>query len=319
VVVTASAGVTFFPADARHPEALLKNAEQALRAAREQGRHQVAFFSPAMQTALQNRMRLIADLRQAVETRQLALHMQPIVDMTSRRIVGAEALLRWEHSVHGQISPAVFIPLAEETGLITVIGDAVFRDAAHWAKRWIHLCGDTFHVAVNQSPIQFRNQQGVLAWLDHLKTIDLPAGNMVIEITEGLLLDADADTRTLLAQLQGAGLRLAIDDFGTGYSSLSYLHKFPVDLIKIDQSFVRDLSWESGARTLSESIVAMAHKLGISVIAEGVETAEQHEILMRAGCDCAQGYHYARPMSTTAFDSLLRETGGILPPLAASA
>ena len=226
--------------------------------------------------------------------------------MNTQRMRGAETLLRWHHPIRGIVPPSVFIPLAEETGLIVGIGNWVFQEASRWAKRWVDRTGGDFYVTVNQSPTQFRDPLSVMGWLDHLQDIELAARNMTIEITEGLLLHADAGTTDLISRLHRQGMRVAIDDFGTGYSSLSYLHKFPVDTIKIDQSFVRNLPLEEGVRTLSESIILMAHKLGMSVVAEGVETAEQHAILASAGCNGAQGYFYARPIEAGAFDQFVR-------------
>lgn len=312
IAITASAGVTFFPSDARHAEVLLKNAEQALRTSKQHGRHHVAFYNSSMRSVSQSRMRLVADLRKAVIQNELQLYFQPIIEMASGRIVGAESLLRWQHPTQGMISPEVFIPLAEETGLILSIGDWVFREAAKWAKKWVALKEGSFYVAVNQSPTQFRDRLSVLGWLDHLKEIALPNEHMVIEITEGLLLGADGDIRTLLRHLQAAGIRLAIDDFGTGYSSLSYLHTFPVDTIKIDKSFVQEIQTQKSARTLSESIIAMAHKLEISVVAEGVETIEQHDILLGAGCNCAQGYLYSHPVNAEAFSQMLTDRASMV-------
>ena len=306
VALTASAGVTFFPTDTRHPETMLKNAEQALYIAKQQGRNRVGFFTRSLRDESQNRLRLIADLRQALGQGEFRLYFQPIVDMNTQRMRGAETLLRWHHPIRGIVPPSVFIPLAEETGLIVGIGNWVFQEASRWAKRWVDRTGGDFYVTVNQSPTQFRDPLSVMGWLDHLQDIELAARNMTIEITEGLLLHADAGTTDLISRLHRQGMRVAIDDFGTGYSSLSYLHKFPVDTIKIDQSFVRNLPLEEGVRTLSESIILMAHKLGMSVVAEGVETAEQHAILASAGCNGAQGYFYARPIEAGAFDQFVR-------------
>jgi EAL domain-containing protein (putative c-di-GMP-specific phosphodiesterase class I) len=276
--------------------------------AKQQGRNRIGFFTSTLREEAQNRLRLINDLRGALAENQFRVYFQPIVDLPTRRICGAEALLRWQHPTRGMVPPGAFIPLAEETGLIVGIGDWVFREASRWAKRWADRTEGKFSVAINQSPVQFRDRQCVLAWLDHLKKLGLPGANITIEITEGLLLRADAGTTELLGRLHENGIRVAIDDFGTGYSSLSYLHKFQVDTLKIDQSFVRNLHIERSAQTLSESIILMAHKLGLSVVAEGVETIEQRDFLSNAGCDFAQGFLFARPMPAEEFDLLLRDT-----------
>jgi diguanylate cyclase (GGDEF)-like protein/PAS domain S-box-containing protein len=313
VVLSASVGITYFPTDARTVDGLLKNADQAMYVAKQQGRNRIGFFTATLREEAQNRLRLINDLRGALAEDQLRVHFQPIIDLATRRICGAEALLRWHHPTRGMVPPGAFIPLAEETGLIVGIGDWVFRESARWAKRWADRTAGKFSVAINQSPVQFRDRHCVLGWLEHLKKLDLPGRNITIEITEGLLLRADAGTTELLRRLHENGIRVAIDDFGTGYSSLSYLHKFQVDTLKIDQSFVRNLHIERSAQTLSESIILMAHKLGLSVVAEGVETVEQRDFLSNAGCDFAQGFLFARPMPPEEFDALLGVDSGSAP------
>jgi EAL domain-containing protein (putative c-di-GMP-specific phosphodiesterase class I) len=258
-----------------------------------------------MQEEALARLRLISDLRGALAAEQFRVYFQPVLDLKTRRICGAEALLRWEHPTRGMVSPAGFIPLAEETGLIMGIGDWVFREAARWARRWVDRLGADFRVSVNNSPLQFRNAPGILSWLQFLREIELPGRNMTIEITEGLLLDADAGVKDVLRRLREDGLRVAIDDFGTGYSSLAYLHRFQIDALKIDQSFTRNLQTQPSAKALSESIIAMAHKLGLSVVAEGIETAEQLDFLVSAGCDFGQGYLFSRPIPAEAFERLV--------------
>jgi len=309
IVLSASIGITYFPADAMTVDGLLKNADQAMYVAKRQGRNRVGYFTATLQEEAQNRLRLINDLRGALAAGQFRVYFQAVVDLTTQRICGAEALLRWQHPKRGLVSPAEFIPLAEETGLIIGIGDWVFREAARWAKRWVDRSGADFQVSVNNSPVQFRDPGLLLAWPQFLDEIGLAGRNMTIEITEGLLLDADAGTTSVLGRLRNSGIRVSIDDFGTGYSSLSYLHKFQIDTLKIDQSFVRNLPTEAGANALSESIIIMGHKLGLNVVAEGVETAAQRDFLITAGCDSAQGYLYSRPIPPEEFDALLQ--GGL--------
>jgi len=305
IVLSASIGMTFFPTDARTVDGLLKNADQALYVAKRQGRNRAAYFTATLQQEAQNRLRMINDLRGALEGGQFRVYFQALVDLTTQRICGAEALLRWQHPKRGLVSPAEFIPVAEDTGLILGIGDWVFRESAKWAKRWAQRHGSHFQVSVNNSPVQFRDPRLLLAWPQYLDELGLPGSNMTIEITEGLLLDADTDTTSVLSRLRESGIGVSIDDFGTGYSSLSYLHKFKIDALKIDQSFVRNLLNEPGANALSESIIVMGHKLGLKVVAEGVETAEQRDFLIAAGCDNAQGYLFSRPMPAEDFDKLL--------------
>ncbi len=307
VVLSASIGITYFPGDARSVDDLLKNADQAMYVAKRQGRNRVAFFTATLQEDAVNRLRMIHDLRGALAAGQFHVYFQPIIDLATRRIHGAEALLRWQHPTRGMVSPAEFIPLTEETGLIIDIGDWVFRESARWALRWCALAGVDFPVSVNNSPVQFRDPARLLGWIEHLHAIGLPGRNMTVEITEGLLLDADAGVTDMIQRLHANGLRVAIDDFGTGYSSLAYLHKFQIDSLKIDQSFTRNLQTQPSAQALSESIIVMAHKLGLSVVAEGVETPEQLEFLAGAGCDFAQGYLFSRPVPPEQFEALLED------------
>jgi EAL domain-containing protein (putative c-di-GMP-specific phosphodiesterase class I) len=259
-----------------------------------------------MQEQAQSRLRLLNDLRGALAAGQFVLYFQPIVDLSSGNIRKAEALLRWQHPQRGMVSPMEFITLAEETGLIIDIGDWVFREASRWANRWVDICSD-FQVSVNGSPVQFQSEAGGIApWLDHLQALDLSGQNVVIEITEGLLLNADSGITDKLIHFRDAGIQVAIDDFGTGYSALSYLKKFDIDYLKIDQSFIRDLATDQSDMALSEAIIVMAHKLGLKVIAEGVETMEQKRLLQEAGCDYGQGYLFSRPLPSSEFEAMLR-------------
>ena len=222
---------------------------------------------------------------------------QPIVELQSGRVHKAEALIRWQHPVRGQVSPAVFIPIAESSGLINEIGNWVFRQACAQVKQWRAQYEADFQISVNKSPVQFRSEHNTLqAWFQHLQDLGLPGQSMVVEITEGLLLEANSEVSGQLADLRRAGIGVSLDDFGTGYSSLSYLQKFDIDFLKIDQTFVRGLAPASKNLALCKAIIVMAHELGMQVIAEGVETAEQCELLTAAGCDYGQGYHFARPM-----------------------
>nr|WP_316641180.1 EAL domain-containing protein [uncultured Roseateles sp.] len=304
--VSASIGITLYPHDATEIDDLLKQADQAMYVAKDAGRNCFSFFTPALQVAAVARMRLTNDLRGALANEELRLYFQPVVDLASGRIHKAEALLRWEHPTRGMVSPAEFIPLAEASGLIHDIGEWVFQQAAQWVKRWREQLDPYFQVAVNQSPIEFQRQGRRSAlWLAHLKALGLPGGALVVEITEGLLLDASPGVTEQLLEFRDAGVEVALDDFGTGYSSLSYIQKFDIDYLKIDQSFVRNL--RPGARdvALCKAIIVMAHELGIKVIAEGVETTAQRELLTAAGCDYAQGYLFAKPLPAEAFDALL--------------
>ena len=305
--VSASIGITFYPSDALDVEQLLRNADQAMYVAKNAGRNRFSYFTSALQEKAQSRLRLLNDLRGALAGEQFMLYFQPIVELSSGSIVKAEALLRWNHPERGMVSPMEFIPLAEETGLIVDIGDWVFREAARWASRWNELRPGNFQVSVNESPVQFQSEtRDIDAWLDYLNELDLSGQNVVIEITEGLLLNADSHVTDKLIQFRDAGIQVAIDDFGTGYSALSYLKKFDIDYLKIDQTFVRDLATDPSDMALSEAIIMMAHKLGLKVIAEGVETVEQKALLVEAGCDYAQGYLFSKPVPPDEFEMLLR-------------
>ncbi|TAN46650.1 MAG: EAL domain-containing protein [Methylococcaceae bacterium] len=304
--VSASLGITFYPGDAGSIDELLKNADQAMYAAKSRGGNRYSYFTHSMQEAAQARMRLTNDMRGALAGRQFQVYYQPIVELASGAIRKAEALLRWRHPTRGLVDPADFIPIAEENGLIVEIGNWVFRQAAHQAASWRAAYHPEFQISVNKSPVQFHNEKGIHApWFEYLQTLDLPGQSIVVEITEGLLLDIGAVVSRQLLAFRDAGIQVAIDDFGTGYSALSYLKKFDIDYLKIDQSFVCNLAPYSHDMILCEAIIVMAHKLGMKVIAEGVETEEQRALLVAAGCDYAQGYLFARPMPARDFEELL--------------
>jgi diguanylate cyclase (GGDEF)-like protein/PAS domain S-box-containing protein len=303
--VSASIGITFYPDDAAEIDDLLKNADQAMYTAKEQGRNRFNYFTPAMQQKAQERRRVAADLRSAIAERQFKVFYQPIVDLRNGRVCKGEALLRWEHPTKGMISPAEFIPIAEDSGQIVEIGDWVFKEAAQQLRQWRHFDPD-FQISVNTSPVQYRNG-GIdyEAWFAHLAGLGTPAEGIVIEITEGLLLDTPSAVKEQLLRFRDAGMQVSLDDFGTGYSSLSYLNTLDIDYLKIDRSFVTGLSADSENLVLCEAIVVMAHKLGIKVVAEGIETEEQRGLLTRIGCDFGQGYLFSRPVPPEGFDAML--------------
>ncbi len=302
--VAGSIGIALYPDDATDADELLKHVDQALNAAKAGGSGGFQWFTSYMQEAAQLRRQLVRDLRGALAAGQFEVHYQPIADVASGRIVKAEALLRWRHPEQGLISPAVFIPLAEEIGVIVEIGDWVFRTVARQVRQW---CGASrrLQVSVNKSPKQFVIGNSHEVWVDYLREIDLPPECLVIEITEGLLLDARPEVADKLAQFRTAGIQIAIDDFGTGYSALSYLQKFDVDYLKIDKSFIQRIGDSTSDRALADAMVAMAHKLGLKVIAEGVETEIQRDHLATFGCDYIQGWYYGKPMPAAEFGRLL--------------
>ncbi|WP_426103662.1 EAL domain-containing protein [Massilia sp. TSP1-1-2] len=305
--VSASIGITLYPDDARDIDDLLKHADQAMYAAKGAGRNRFSYFTPALQVAALNRMRLTNDLRSALKGDQFRVFFQPIVHLKTGSIHKAEALIRWQHPQRGLVSPMEFIPLAEASGLILDIGEWVFKESARWVQRWRAEHNARFQVSVNQSPLEFQREgKGYEGWFAHLDALGLDGDAVVVEITEGLLLDASTGVTDKLLALRDAGIQVALDDFGTGYSSLSYLKKFDIDYLKIDRSFTRNLAPNTSDMALSEAIIVMAHKLGLRVIAEGVETQQQCDLLLAAGCDYGQGYLFARPMPGEEFDALLR-------------
>ena len=307
VYVSASIGITLYPIDASDIDVLMKNADQAMYLAKSKGRNRFSYFTASLQEAAQIKLRLTNDLRGALQDNQLRVHFQPIVELSTGRIHKAEALLRWQHPERGMVAPMEFIPLAEETGLINEIGDWVFKESVGWAKHWKNQFAPDFQVSVNKSPVQFKaeNHHFASRWTKFLRDMELPGGNIVIEITEGLLLNAEADVTDKLFWLRDADIQVAIDDFGTGYSSLAYLKKFDIDYLKIDRSFVSNLETDANDMALTEAIIMMAHKLGLKVIAEGVETEGQRNLLTIAGCDYAQGYLFSKAVPPGEFEGLL--------------
>jgi diguanylate cyclase (GGDEF)-like protein/PAS domain S-box-containing protein len=308
VYASASIGITRYPDDAASVDNLLKNADQAMFAAKRAGRNGYRRFSPEMHEVTMQRMRLNKDLRHALERTQLSLYYQPIVELVSGNIHKAEALLRWQHPEFGFISPADFIPIAEDSGLLHQLGEWVFKQAVQQTRHWQTRAGKHFQISVNMSPVQFRsNGRDIRLWMQYLHNQELAGDSICIEITEGLLMDTDAITADKLFIFRDNGIQVAIDDFGTGYSSLAYLKEFDIDYLKIDRSFVSNLEPDSNDFMLAEAIVAMAHKLGLRVIAEGVETEQQRRLLERVGCDYGQGYLFSRPVPAHEFEQILQE------------
>jgi diguanylate cyclase (GGDEF)-like protein/PAS domain S-box-containing protein len=304
VFVSASMGVAHYPADATTAEDLLRHADQALFAAKGAGRNRCCFFTAELQAAARLRARLDTDLRGALAASQFQVVYQPIVDMATGRAAKAEALLRWHHPALGPVSPAQFIPIAETSGLIVPIGEWVFQQACHQVADWRLRLDPAFQVSVNKSPVQCQHKvAGHPSWAGQMLAQHMKEDSVVIEITEGLLLDISPAVAAHFAELRDLGMQVSLDDFGTGYSSLTYLQRLDVDFVKIDQSFVRHIETRSTDLALCKAVIAMAHELGMRVVAEGVETQGQRDLLVAAGCDLGQGYWFARPMDPQAFEA----------------
>lgn len=306
IVATASLGITVFPNDGDDLATLLRNADMALHAAKDDGRNTHRVFTPAMRESATDRIMLISKLRSALANDEFELNFQPQIDLTSGRVVGAEALLRWNQPELGRISPGQFIPLAEESGLIVDIGAWVIEQAIQTAADWRSRGLGELVMAVNISALQFRHGQLAQQITSALTRNRLPGANLEVELTESTLIDDTDRLEEAIAQLKRHDVKLAIDDFGTGYSELTYLRRFAVDRLKIDQSFIRDIA-ESDSEALVTAVLQMAHSLGLTVIAEGVEISAQADQLIELGCDEAQGYHYGRPMTAAAFEAVLIE------------
>ena len=292
VNIGCSVGIAITPQDATSAVALLKCADTALYRAKAEEPGSWRFFEPEMDAHLQERAHLERDLREAVQNEAFHLAYQPQYSLATNRLCGFEALLRWHHRERGNIGPAAFIPVAEETGLIVPIGAWVLQTACAEAKHW----PDDVRLAVNLSAVQFRNADLVETVRQALDTAGIAATRLELEITESVLLTNSAAALGMLRAFHEMGIRISMDDFGTGYSSLSYLRSFPFDTIKIDQTFVRDLSTDPGCRAIVRSVVALSNSLGMTTTAEGVETEEQLAELRLQGCTDAQGYLFSKPL-----------------------
>ncbi|ONF45858.1 putative bifunctional diguanylate cyclase/phosphodiesterase, partial [Methylobacterium radiotolerans] len=292
LTIGASVGVALAPADGTDADRLLKNADLALYRAKLDGRGTYRFFEPEMDARMQARRKLELDMRQALARREFQLHYQPQMQLASGTLIGCEALIRWRHPDRGLVSPLDFIPLAEEIGLIVPIGEWVVRQACRDAVTW----PDPMSVAVNVSPAQFKSDRLVETIISALAGSGLPARRLEVEITEGVLLQENDRTLQTLHRLRELGVRVSMDDFGTGYSSLSYLRSFPFDKIKIDRSFVKDLTSKPDGEAIIRAIAGLGRSLGMTTVAEGVETSEQMQRIRFEGCTDVQGYLISKPV-----------------------
>lgn len=306
IYIQASIGISFCPSDTTDVDQLISNADQAMYASKTSGRNRLSYFTQALHDEALSRLKLLSDMRTAIENRQFELYFQPIIKLSSGLPFKAEALIRWNHPELGIILPTDFIPLAEESGLIAEIGNWVFQEAASKAKHWSELLSFPLQVSINISPLQFQNAAlNIPDWLLYLQNLGLETKRLNIEITEGLLLNVSEKVQHKLLQFRNAEIQIAIDDFGIGYSSLSSLRRFSIDHLKIDQSFIQNMETEQNNLVLCETIIMMAHKLGLQVTAEGIETESQHRALLEYGCDHGQGFLYSAPLPTAEFESYL--------------
>ena len=309
--VSTSIGITRFPQDAWSADEILINADQAMYACKNNGSNGFCFFNEHMREAMIQRSQTLRDLRFAIEAKQLELYYQPIMNLRTGEITKAEALIRWNHPEKGMISPATFIQLAEESGLIHEIGEWIFKQAAKQVTLWRQEYSPTLQISINTSPLQYKEHGiDIKRWSNYLNQLGLAGQALIMEITEGLLMESNTSVKSKLLHMRDVGIEVAIDDFGTGYSSLSYLKKFDIDYLKIDQSFVANLTADSEDLALCEAITVMAHKLGCKVVAEGIETQEQRTLLQDADCDYGQGYLFSKPLAAGDFTRLLEQLGG---------
>jgi diguanylate cyclase (GGDEF)-like protein/PAS domain S-box-containing protein len=304
--VTTSIGVSVYPDDGKDAETLIKNADTAMYQAKENGRQSYQFFKPAMNVRAVERQSIEENLRRALERQEFSLHYQPKINLRTGEITGAEALIRWTHPTRGPVSPAQFIPVAEDCGLILPIGQWVLREACKQARAWLDAGLRPSTMAVNICSMEFRDDnflEGVFATLEET---GLDPKFLELELTESVLMKRAESAASVLKTLRAKGVQVAVDDFGTGYSSLSYLRKFPIDALKIDQSFVRQITTARDDTTIVTAVISMGRSLKLRVVAEGVETQEELEFLQAHQCDEAQGYYFSRPVPPQQFAALLK-------------
>jgi diguanylate cyclase (GGDEF)-like protein/PAS domain S-box-containing protein len=302
-----SIGVTLCPQDSQDLDCVLRNADLAMYKAKESGRNNVQFFQPELNAQVRHRLTMEHDLRRAIESNQFVVHYHPLVAISNRRIVGLEALVRWEHPQHGLVPPGKFIPIAEESGLIVPIGEHILRTVCEQLMRWRSAEVPIVPVAVNWSAIQLQRQSVVEVVHRILGETGMQPHLLSLEITEGALMRNARQHAPALQVLRDSGVRIQIDDFGTGYSSLSYLRELPIDTLKIDRSFINHVDDNPADQAIVSAILAMARSLALRVVAEGIETAAQLEVLHHHGCEVAQGFYFSRPLPAEQCRALLEE------------
>jgi diguanylate cyclase (GGDEF)-like protein len=304
--VTTSIGVSVFPDDGQDAETLIKNADTAMYQAKENGRQSYQFFKPAMNVRAVERQSIEESLRRALEREEFLVQYQPKVNLKTLEITGAEALIRWKHPVRGMVPPSDFIPIAEDCGLIVPIGNWVLREACKQARTWMDAGLPLATMAVNISAMEFRDEDFLDGVFRILRETGLDPAALELELTESVLMKRAESTQSILKILRGSGIQLAVDDFGTGYSSLSYLRKFPIDALKIDQSFIRQITTAPDETTIVTAVISMGRSLKLRVVAEGVETMDELTFLQAHQCEEAQGYYFSRPVLPERFAQLLK-------------
>jgi diguanylate cyclase (GGDEF)-like protein/PAS domain S-box-containing protein len=310
IILTASLGIAIYPNDGSTPSELLRNADSAMYYSKGIGRNTYSYFTHAMNKEVSRRLILEEQMHGAVGRGEFSISYQPKVEVASGSIIGVEALIRWNNPVLGRVAPEEFIPIAEQTGLIVPIGHYVLSEAMSMAVHWLAISNQEFNIAINLSPRQFRDPQLVSSILSVLDKAMLPGDALELEITEGVLMNAYTHVNEALTKLTNLGITIAMDDFGTGYSSLSYLRRYPFNVLKIDRSFVDDIVADRGDRELIVAAIAMAHGMGLKVVAEGVETDQQLEMLSEYHCDIVQGFLFRKPVTANEITSILKQQHG---------
>ena len=307
VISGVSIGIALYPEDGRDVDTIIKNADTAMFHAKSSGRGRYQYYSAEMNASAVAKLALESDLRHAIARSEFLLHYQPKLDLATNRIVSVEALVRWQHPKRGLVQPGEFIELAEETGMIMELGAYVITQACLQFKQWQAMGIDLESIAVNLSPVQFRRDDLVEHIAEILDSTGVPPNRLELEITEGAVMHNEEKSIETMKRLKALGISLSMDDFGVGYSSLSHLTRFPIDRLKIDQSFISDLPQNQEKAAVVRAIVAMAHSLNLATVAEGVETAEQERFMKAVGCDQFQGYFLSRPIPAQELKALIEK------------
>lgn len=308
LLLTTSVGIAIYPNDAKDATELLRNADSAMYDAKECGRNTYSYYTAQMNKCAQRRLAIEEQLHNALARNEFSVHYQPKVDLASAKIMGAEALLRWHNPVLGNVPPDEFISVAEHTGAIIPLGQYVLQQALKQTDTWQKDFNATFQMAVNLSPRQFKDSQLVNIIKQAINEANITPGSLELEITEGVLLSGRGQVKEVLKNITDLGIKMAMDDFGTGYSSLSYLRAYPFDVLKIDRCFINEMTSNSKDKALINAVISMSHALNLKVVAEGIETQQQYELLRILGCDYGQGYLFSKPLNTEDMTTLLKST-----------